>query len=298
MDITKKLEEKARWVRQQVLEMALGAGAGHIAPAFSCTDILVALYQGGILRVDPKNPKWEDRDRFILSKGQACAAQYAVLADMGYFPQDELKTYCRLGSKLGGHSESNVTGVEAFTGSLGHGLPIGAGMALAGKIDKKDYITVVLVGDGEIQEGSNWEAAMFAAHHQLNKLVVVVDRNKLQAIDFTEDAFSLEPLEKKWEAFGWEVRTINGHSFKDMLSCMGDLRTRKSKRPVAIIARTTKGKGVSFMENKPIWHFRIPVGDEVEQARRELYGNNYEGLNPGGLFGSTTKGTPEKEITE
>lgn len=289
-----ELEKKARWVRQQVLEMAIGAGAGHIAPAYSCTDILVALYQGGILRVNPKNPKWTDRDRFILSKGQACAAQYAALANMGYFPVSELGTYCRLGSKLGGHSESNVIGVEAFTGSLGHGLPIGAGMALGGKMDKKDYIVVVLLGDGEIQEGSNWEAAMFAAHHHLNNLVAIVDRNKLQAIDFTEDVFSLEPLEKKWEAFGWEVRTVNGHSFKDMLSCMSNLRTRKSNKPLSIIALTTKGKGVSFMENKPIWHFRIPIGDELVQARKELYGTKQIEMKQPEIVSVNTR----KEISE
>ena len=267
-----KLRERARWVRQQVLEMAMRAGAGHIAPAYSCTEIMVALYQGNILRVRPKQPAWEDRDRFILSKGQACAAQYAILADMGYFPVSELKTYCRLGSKLGGHSESNVIGVEAFTGSLGHGLPIGTGMALAGKMDKKDYLVVVLLGDGEIQEGSNWEAAMFAAHHGLNKLIAIIDRNGLQALDYTEDVLSLEPLAKKWEAFGWETRTVNGHSFNDLLSVMGDLRSRKSRKPLVIIALTTKGKGVSFMENSPIWHFRIPDKRELIKARMELYG--------------------------
>jgi len=264
------LKQKSKWVRRMVLEMCVGAGAGHIAPAFSCTDILVSLYHGGILRVDPHNLAWEDRDRFILSKGQGCASLYAVLADLGFFPISELNTYTRLGSRLGGHSESNVPGVEAFTGSLGHGLAIGAGMSLAAKLDKKDYLTVVLLGDGECQEGSVWETAMFASHHQLNNLVAIVDRNRLQAIDFTEKAFALEPLLEKWKAFGWDVEITDGHSFESMLSVFSGLGSRKSKRPLIIIAHTVKGKGVTFMENKPIWHYRIPEGGELKQARREL----------------------------
>ena len=264
------LEKKAKWVRNQVLEMCVGAGAGHITPAYSCTDILVALYQGGILRVAPHNLTWEDRDRFILSKGQACASLYAVLADMGFLPISELSSYTRLGSRLGGHSETNVPGVEAFTGSLGHGLALGTGMALAAKIDGKDYLTVILLGDGELQEGSNWESAMFASHHHLDNLIAIVDRNGLQALDFTEKVLALDPLIRKWEAFGWEVRTADGHSYNSLLPTLGDIRSRHSGKPLVVIALTTKGKGVSFMENSPIWHFRIPVGDELEQARKEL----------------------------
>ena len=264
------LREKAKWVRREVLEMCLAAGAGHIAPAFSCTDILVALYQSGIIRVDPKNPKHPDRDRFILSKGQGCASLYAVLADMGFLPVEELRTYCQLGTYLGGHSESNVPGVEAFTGSLGQGLSLGAGMALSAKMDNKSFLTFVLLGDGELQEGSIWEAAMFAGHHRLNNLVAIVDRNKLQAINFTEDALRLEPLDLKWEAFGWDVKIADGHSFEDMIPLFKELRSRNSDKPLAVIAKTIKGKGVSFMQNRTIWHFRIPTGEEVAQARKEL----------------------------
>jgi transketolase len=264
------LRNKAKWVRREVLEMCLAAGAGHIAPAYSCADIIVALYQGGILRVNPKNPKWPERDRFILSKGQGCASLYAVLADMGFLPVGELRTYCQLGTYLGGHSESNVPGVEAFTGSLGQGFSIGAGMALAAKMDGKSYLTFVLLGDGELQEGSVWEAAMFAGHHHLNNLIAIVDRNKLQAINFTEDAMKLEPLAFKWEAFGWDVKIVDGHSFEDMLPLFRGLRARNSDKPLAVIAKTIKGKGVSFMENKIIWHFRIPTGEEIAQARKEL----------------------------
>ena len=264
------LENKAKWVRREVLEMCLAAGAGHIAPAYSCTDILVALYQGGIMRVDPENRYWPDRDRFILSKGQGCASLYAVLADMGFLPAEELRSYCQLGTHLGGHSESNVPGVEAFTGSLGQGFSLGVGMALAARIDGRGYLTFVLLGDGELQEGSVWEAAMFAGHHRLNNLVAIVDRNYLQAINFTEEALALEPLALKWEAFGWDVEVVDGHSFRDMLPVFGGIRSRDSEKPLAVIANTTKGKGVSFMENRTIWHFRIPAGEEVAQARKEL----------------------------
>lgn len=269
-DSTAKLEKKAKWVRNQALEMCVAAGAGHVAPALSCTDILVALYQGGVLRANPRNLTQEDRDRFILSKGHACTSFYAVLADMGYFPVSELKTYCQPGTRLGGHPDAAIPGVEVSTGSLGHGLPIGAGLALAAKMDNKDYITVVLLSDGECQEGSNWEAALFAAHHRLDNLVAIVDRNGLQAIDFTEQVLALEPIGQKWQAFGWEVRTADGHSYDSLLSVLGDIRSRNSGKPLMVIAQTTKGKGISFMENNAIWQYRVPVGDELEQARREL----------------------------
>lgn len=265
-----RLKKQAMWVRNRVLDMCISAGAGHIAPALSCIEILVSLYYGNILRVNPRNPKWKRRDRFVLSKGQGCAALYAVLADLGFFPVSELNTYTRLGSRLGGHSESNVPGVEAFTGSLGHGLAIGAGMALAAKMDKREYMTVVLLGDGECQEGSVWETAMFASHHRLDNLIAVIDRNKLQAIDFTEKVVALEPLAEKWKAFGWDIKETDGHSFKSLLSVFKEFRSRKSEKPLAVIAFTTKGKGVSFMENKPIWHYRIPQGIEVKIAKKDL----------------------------
>ena len=269
MDVA-ALEKKAKWVRREVIEMCLAAGGGHVAPALSCTDILVALYYGGIMKIDPKNRYWPDRDRFILSKGQGCASLYAVLADLGFFPVQDLRTYCQLGTHLGGHSESNVPGVEAFTGSLGQGIALGAGMALAAKTDGKEYFTYVLLGDGEIQEGSVWETALFAGHHHLDNLVAIIDRNGLQAIDFTERALMLEPLADKWLSFGWDVEVVNGHDYTEMLEVLGKARTRDSDKPLCVIANTIKGKGVSFMENKTIWHFRIPTGDEVAQARKEL----------------------------
>jgi len=264
------LESKALWLRQQILKMTCGAGAGHVAPSFSCTEILACLYQGGILRVDPKNPKWPDRDRFILSKGQAAVALYAVLADMGFFPVEELPTFTKQGSRLGGHTEDTIPGVEAFTGSLGHGLPIAAGLALAAKMDRKDYITVVLHGDGECHEGSVWEAAMFVAYHRLNNLVVIIDRNGLSATDYIEDYLKLSPLDQKWKSFGWDVVVIDGHSISELLNILSKVRNRKSSKPLAIIAETVKGKGLSFIENRPIWHYRIPVDDELDLACKEL----------------------------
>ena len=264
------LEEKALWLRQQILKMTCKAGAGHVAPSMSCADILVALHQGGILRLDANRPRWEDRDRFILSKGQAAVALYAVLADLGYFPTEELYGFTQQGSRLGGHTEDTIPGVEAFTGSLGHGLPLGAGLALTAQRDKKEWITVVLHGDGECHEGSVWEAAMFAAQHKLNNLIVIVDRNGLSATDFTEKSVGLEPLDKKWESFGWEVKVINGHSMCELMETFSTFRERTSDKPLAIIAKTVKGKGLSFMENKPIWHYRIPADAELVCACKEL----------------------------
>ena len=263
------LKHKANWIRRQVLEMTVKAGAGHIAPSFSCIDILVALYYG-VLKIDPKNPHWPGRDRFILSKGQVAVALYAILADLGFFSKKELMTFTLNGSRLGGHTENTIPGVEAFTGSLGHGLSIGAGIALAGKMDRKKFLTIVLLGDGECHEGSIWEAAMFSAQHKLNRLIAIVDYNGLSATDYLKNYLDIEPLKKKWLAFGWEVRITDGHNIKKLLNTMEDLRRRKSDKPLAIIAKTVKGKGISFMENKPIWHYRIPVGEELEKARREL----------------------------
>ncbi len=179
-----EFEKKANWLRNKVLEMTVAAGAGHVAPSFSCAEILVALYYGGVMRVDPRNVAWEERDRFILSKGQAAVALYAVLADLGFFPVEELLTFTQKASRLGGHTEDTIPGVEAFTGSLGHGLPIAAGLALGASVRKKGFITVALLGDGECHEGSIWEAAMFAGHHKLNNLVAIVDNNGQSATDF------------------------------------------------------------------------------------------------------------------
>lgn len=269
------LRKKANWVRRQVLEMIAQAGKGHIGGALSCTDILVTLYYGGILRFDAQNPKWEKRDRFILSKGHSAAALYAILSDLGYFSPSQLRNYQKEGCILSGHPHRKIPGIEADTGSLGHGLGIGAGLALSAKIDKKDFLTIVLLGDGECYEGSVWEAAMFAAHHRLNNLVGILDKNGLCSTDFIKDCLDTDPLDEKWRSFGWDVSCVNGHSFQDLLSAFDRLRSRKSSRPLMVIANTIKGKGISFMEANPDWHHSVPDIEQLKIARKEL--DNFDG---------------------
>lgn len=261
------LQKKAKQVRQEILEMCARAESGHVASSLSCVEILVALYYGRILRFDPANPNWEERDRFILSKGHGVIALYPILADLGFFAKEELQKLCQPGGILGNHADDNVPGIELTTGSLGHGLGIGAGLALAAKMDGKPYKTFVLLSDGECHEGSTWEAAMFAGHHELNNLIAVVDRNNLSAIDFTENYLRLEHLPSKWKAFGWNVTVADGHSFDSLLAAY---ESPTFHRPMVIIAKTVKGKGVSFMENDPIAHTLVPRGEQLEKAKGEL----------------------------
>jgi transketolase len=265
-----ELKSKANWVRKQTLEMCVMAHSGHIASSFSCTDILVALYYGGILQFDPANPHWEKRDRFIMSKGHGGVALYPILADLGFFPKDELRNFCQPGGVLGAHPERSIPGIETVTGSLGHGLGIAAGLALSAKLDGREFMTVVMLGDGECYEGSVWEAAMFAGSHALNNLVAVIDRNGLCVTDFTENFLQLEPFEEKWRSFGWDVTNIDGHSFREVLATFKGFRSRTSTKPLMIIARTVKGKGVSFMEGQANWHTQIPASEQLEKARMEL----------------------------
>jgi len=266
----KGFKEKANWLRKKVLEMAVGAGAGHIAPSFSCVEILISLYYGGFLHVDGKNPDWSERDRFILSKGHAAPALYAILADKGFFPLSDLDYFAKEGSHLGCHPENSTPGIEIFTGSLGHGLPVGAGLALSAKLDKKKYLVAALLGDGECHEGPVWEAAMFAAQYQLNNLLAIIDHNGLSATGVLKNYLGVEPLKNKWEAFGWDAVLVDGHSFEELFSVLKFASSRSSSKPLAVIALTTKGKGISFMENNPIWHYRVPKGEELEIARKEL----------------------------
>lgn len=265
-----ELEKKANWVRRQALEMCLRGGGGHLASSFSCADILVALYYGGILRFDSANPDWDERDRFIISKGHGTTALYPILADLGFFSKDELSTFCCGDSMLGAHPDTNIPGIEVVTGSLGHGLGLAAGLALAAKMDRKDYMAVALLSDGECYTGAVWETAMFASHHQLNNLTGIVDRNGLSATDFTEESLKLNPLEDKWRAFGWDTVTVDGHAFAEILAALRNFRSRRSNKPLMIIANTVKGKGVSFMENSPLWHTLLPTGEQIEIARKEL----------------------------
>lgn len=264
-----ELEKQAKRVRQEVLEMCVRAGEGRVASALSCTEILVALFHGSILRFDPNNVQWEGRDRFIMSKSPGAVGLYPILSDLGFFPSTELEKFCQSDGILGPYGD-DIPGVEAVWGSLGHGLGVGAGLALAGKLDEKGYMTVVLLGDGECYEGSIWEAAMFAGHHELSNLVAIIDRNRICTIDFTENCLRLDPLESKWQAFGWDVITIDGHSFDEILASFRGFRTRNSTKPLMIIANSVKGKGISLLENNPLGHVIIPSGEQLEKAREEL----------------------------
>lgn len=265
-----ELQALAGTIRRRDLRMVYDAKLGHIGGDFSATDILVALYFGGVLRVDPKRPDMPDRDRFILSKGHGAGMLYTVLAHAGFFSTDELSTFAQPLSRLNGHpNRTKVPGVETNTGPLGHGLPVAVGCALGAKMDGTASRTFVVTGDGELQEGSNWEAAMSAAHYKLDNLTVIVDRNGLQQGDFTEQTMHLDPLADKWKAFGWSVREVDGHDFGALLGTFNQLPFEWG-RPNCIIAHTHKGNGVSFMRDRAAWHHRVPNADEYAQALVEL----------------------------
>ena len=264
------LRQRAIDVRLRDLEMIKRAGLGHIGGEFSATDILVTLYFGGVLRHDPSAPDDPDRDRFVLSKGHSAAALYTTLAKAGYFDESELDTFLQPMSRLNGHPDRNkVPGVETNTGPLGHGFPVAVGIALSGALDGAARRTFVLTGDGELQEGSMWEAAMAAAHYELDKLVCIVDRNRLQQGDRTETTMGLDPLPPKFEAFGWAVREVDGNDPAALLDVFSAIPF-ETGRPSCVIANTTKGKGVSFIEDRKEWHHRIPSDDEYERAVAEL----------------------------
>ena len=263
------LKELARVFRQDVLKMVMSSREGHLGGAFSCMEILTTLYFN-IMNIDPLRPDWKDRDRFIMSKGHACFAQYAVLARRGFFPVDLLETLKQKETIFGGHPDRDkVPGVEVSTGSLGHGLPIGAGMALASKRDGNPGRVFVLLGDGECQEGSVWEAAMFASANHLDNLIAIVDANSMQAIGRIGDIISMEPFAGKWEAFGWGACEVDGHDFGELLDKLTGIPVRP-KAPTVIVARTVKGKGVSYMENEAMWHARATTEEEFKQAMLEL----------------------------
>ena len=264
------MKKKAHQIREQTLKICAIGGSGHLASSLSCVEIYVALYYGGILRFDQTDLDWDERDRFIISKGHGAISLYPILADLDFFPMGELSKYCQKDGILGAHPDNNIPGIEAVTGSLGHGLGIGIGFALSAKMDIKDYVTIVLLGDGECYEGAVWEGAMLAGHHQLNNLICIIDRNRLSVTDFTERNLKLESLKDKWCAFGWDVVNVDGHSFNEILKAFKDFRSRKSNKPLMIIANTIKGKGISFMENNPLSHTIIPTGKQFEEAMEEL----------------------------
>lgn len=263
------LEDKAKQIRRHIVSMLAEAGSGHPGGSLSIADIVTALYFE-VMKVDPARPDWEDRDRLVLSKGHACPVLYAALAERGFFPVEELMTLRKINSRLQGHPDMKKTpGVEMSTGSLGQGLAAANGMALAGKLDKKDYRVYVILGDGEIQEGMIWEAAMAAAHYKLDNLTAFLDLNGLQIDGPIQEVMNPEPVADKWAAFGWNVLTIDGHDFEQIIEAVEKAKATKGK-PTMIIANTVKGKGVSFMENEVDWHGNAPSKEQAEQALAEL----------------------------
>src|SRR5688572_26554092 len=269
------LRERATTLRKHIVEMLAEAGSGHPGGSLSAVEIVTALYFGGFLRYDAEHPEWPERDRFILSKGHGVPVQYAALAEAGFFPVSELRTLRRIDSRLQGHPVlGTAPGIEASTGSLGQGLSIGIGMALAARLDRKDCRVFVLLGDGECQEGQVWEAAMAAGHHAPDNLVAIVDYNKYQLDGAIEDIIDLDPLAEKWDAMNWIVREIDGHS---MAAVVEALQWAVQQRgPVCIIAHTVKGKGVSFMEGENAYHGVAPTEEELARALAELDGEDPE----------------------
>jgi transketolase len=264
-----KYTSLSRKIRNSILNMIYKSKSPHIGSCFSSVEILAALYSK-VLNISPDNTFNPDRDRFILSKGHAAAALYAVLAEHGFLSKSEISRFAVNGGALEQHPSRDLKrGIEVSTGSLGHGLSIGAGMAIAGKRDKKDYKVYVLLSDGELNEGSTWEAVMFASHHSLDNLIAIVDYNKIQALGYTKDIINLEPLSRKWLSFGWGVKEINGHDFSQIFEAFDSVPSSGGK-PGVIIAHTVKGKGVSFMEDNLLWHYRTPDDKEYEMALKEL----------------------------
>ncbi len=256
-----KLDKRSKLLRKYVVDCLIGGGRGHVGSALSLVEILRVLYDK-ILNFDPKNPKKKNRDRLILSKGHGCLALYSILADKKFISHKILKSTGKLNSLLGGHPEKKVPGVEASTGALGHGMPIGIGIALAAKIQKKKHKVFVIVGDGEINEGSIWEAAMSASKHKLNNLKVLIDYNKIQSYGFTKDVLNLEPLKEKWKSFGFEVSEVNGHNVGQIYKNLKKFLRQKTKKPSVTICHTIKGKGFKFAENNPYWHHKNSFSKE------------------------------------
>jgi transketolase len=265
--LVERLKQKARWVRLQVFESAVKTSKGHLGGTFSCIDLIVALYYGGIMKFDAGNPKWPERDRFLIGKGHACLSLYHIWADLGILERSHLDNYGVNGG-LGGQLDISIPGSEHNTGSLGHAIGIGAGMALAAKLDRMNYKTFALVGDAECDEGAVWESVMFAAEHGLNNLIGIIDRNHLSVTEIRPDDSGSGCLEDKFRVCGWECKVIDGHSFHAILNAFNGLD--QLNKPLMIVADTVKGKGVSFMENGIKWHHAIPSPEEIEMARKEL----------------------------
>lgn len=264
----RNLEKKALDIRHDIINMIYKAKAGHPGGSLSAVEVITALFFH-VMNIDPQNPDWEDRDRFVLSKGHACPALYSALAERGFFDMKELDTLRQYHSILQGHPDMNkVPGLDMTAGSLGNGLSIGVGMALSAKMNHKDYMTYVMLGDGECQEGMVWEAAMSAAHYRLSNLIAIVDCNGVQINGWVNDIMREEPFADKWKAFGWNVIDIDGHSMHDVLNALHEARTMRS--PTVILSRTVKGKGVSFMEDQAAWHGAAPNAEQLAQAIEDI----------------------------
>jgi transketolase len=269
MTLITSLNQKAKQTRKDILEMIAAAASGHPGGSLSATDIIVTLYYHK-MNHNPKNPKWPDRDRFVLSKGHCCPALYSVLARSGYFPVSKLNGLRKIGSMLQGHPNMKSTpGIEMSTGSLGQGLSVANGIALAGKLDKKSYNVYCMVGCGESQEGQIWEAAMTAAHYKLDNIIGIQDNNRLQIDGFTDCVKCIDPITEKWRAFGWHAIEINGHDFNEIIAALDEADKIKNK-PTMIVANTIKGKGISFMEDKVGWHGKAPSKEQLKEALEEL----------------------------
>ena len=273
--MVEKLKEKAQQLREEMLEMCIGAGDGHVTSSLSCADILTALFYSGVMKHNPEVPEWDGRDRFILSKGQASPMLYTVLADRGYFPKSHMESFAQEGGAFGVHLQKSVPGAEITCGSLGMGFGNAVGIALAAKLNRDLHLTFTLLGDGELYEGSVWEAAMFAAHNKLNNLVAIVDRNSQCAIDFTEDFLALEPIDEKFKAFCWDVKRINGNKMEELVEVLQGLNARRTVRPLVIVADTIKGAGIDYISCQPLWHGGAPIKEiDVENCRKDLEKNH------------------------
>lgn len=265
-----ELKKRASWLRREAFELVVRSKKGHYPSSSSCADIVVALYYGGFLRYDARNPKNPDRDRLFISKGHAGMVLYPILEDLGFVPKGELLKFTKPDGVFRFYPDPSIPGVEAITGSLGHGIGLAAGHCLAGKRDGRSFRSYVVIGDGECYEGSTWETALFAAHAGLDNLVVFVDRNGCIIMDHTEKCVRLDPMADKWRAFGWHTIEIDGHSFPELINALELANSGKIKAPIAIVAKSIKGKGISYMENRPDWHNRMPNDEQIAQARKEL----------------------------
>ncbi|MCI8490138.1 MAG: transketolase [Lachnospiraceae bacterium] len=270
----KKYEEKAQQLREEMFEMTVKAKTGHLTSSLSCVEILTTLFYGGIMRYNSQNPDWAGRDYFIMSKAQASPIYYEILADVGYFPKEDLKLFAQAEGKMGVHLQDSVPGCEITAGSLGCGYGIAAGIALALKKNRENNMVFSLLGDGECYEGAIWETALFTAHNRLNNLITIVDRNFICATHFLEDELGMEPIEDKWKAFGFEVNRIDGHSFEQLFGVLENVRSKRNTKPIVIIADTVKGKGIPFIADQPLWHgITVTKEEDVVTARKELTSN-------------------------